>query len=314
MEMHRNTRCWCGSGKKYKQCHEKFDEKLAKLAREGHIVPDRSLIKNKEDIIGIKKSGNINTGVLDHVAKHIRPGMSTGEIDRLVYDYTVSHGAIPAPLNYEGFPKSCCTSVNDEVCHGIPDDSIILQEGDIVNVDVSTIFHGYYSDASRMFMIGEVSEEARNLVEVTKECLNIGMDAVKPWGHVGDIGAAIVIGFCVRFFRPRYFLRLMGAVLLAVVIGVLPMFTAALCGKPMQGSIGWGINILTGRSSSGTNQNQDSNENKANTSSSGSSQIALLDTTKEEVSQTRLGHLCRLIRTETDLLWEKVRVFWYWNP
>ena len=110
MEMHRNTRCWCGSGKKYKQCHEKFDEKLAKLAREGHIVPDRSLIKNKEDIIGIKKSGNINTGVLDHVAKHIRPGMSTGEIDRLVYDYTVSHGAIPAPLNYEGFPKSCCTS------------------------------------------------------------------------------------------------------------------------------------------------------------------------------------------------------------
>ena len=82
--------------------------------------------------------------------------------------------------------------MNDEVCHGIPDDSIILQEGDIVNVDVSTIFHGYYSDASRMFMIGEVSEEAKNLVEVTKECLKIGMDAVKPWGHVGDIGAATV--------------------------------------------------------------------------------------------------------------------------
>ena len=191
MEMHRNTRCWCGSGKKYKQCHEKFDEKLAQLAREGHIIPDRSLIKNKADIIGIKKSANINTGVLDHVAKNIHVGMSTGEIDRLVYDYTVSHGAIPAPLNYEGFPKSCCTSINDEVCHGIPDDNIILQEGDIVNVDVSTIFHGYYSDASRMFMIGEVSEEARRLVEVTKECLNIGIAAVKPWGHVGDIGAVI---------------------------------------------------------------------------------------------------------------------------
>lgn len=191
MEMHRNTRCWCGSGKKYKQCHEKFDQKLAQLAREGHIVPERSLIKNKEDILGIKKSANINTGVLDHVAKHIRSGMSTGEVDRLVYDYTVSHGAIPAPLNYEGFPKSCCTSINDEVCHGIPDDKIILKEGDIVNVDVSTIYHGYYSDASRMFMIGEVSEEARKLVEVTKECLQIGIDAVKPWGHVGDIGAAI---------------------------------------------------------------------------------------------------------------------------
>lgn len=176
---------------KYKQCHEKFDEKIREFARNGEIVPDRSLIKSTKDIFGIKKSAAINTGVLDHVAKHIHVGMSTGDIDRLVYDYTVSHGAIPAPLNYEGFPKSVCTSVNDEVCHGIPDDEIILQEGDIVNVDVSTIFHGYYSDASRMFMIGEVSEEAKRLVQVTKECLEIGIKAVKPWGHVGDIGAAI---------------------------------------------------------------------------------------------------------------------------
>ena len=175
MEMHRNSRCWCGSGKKYKQCHEKFDEKIREFARNGEIVPDRSLIKSTKDILGIKKSAAINTGVLDHVAKHIHVGMSTGDIDRLVYDYTVSHGAIPAPLNYEGFPKSVCTSVNDEVCHGIPDDEIILQEGDIVNVDVSTIFHGYYSDASRMFMIGEVSEEAKRLVQVTKECLEIGI-------------------------------------------------------------------------------------------------------------------------------------------
>ena len=191
MEMHRNSRCWCGSGKKYKQCHEKFDEKIREFARNGEIVPDRSLIKSTKDILGIKKSAAINTGVLDHVAKHIHVGMSTGDIDRLVYDYTVSHGAIPAPLNYEGFPKSVCTSVNDEVCHGIPDDEIILQEVYIVNVDVSTIFHGYYSDASRMFMIGEVSEEAKRLVQVTKECLEIGIKAVKPWGHVGDIGAAI---------------------------------------------------------------------------------------------------------------------------
>lgn len=192
MEMGRNTRCWCGSGKKYKQCHEKFDERLSQMAREGHVIPDRSLIKNKADIEGIKKSAKINTGVLDHVAKHIHAGMSTAQIDQLVYDYTVSHGAIPAPLNYMGFPKSVCTSINDEVCHGIPDENIILQEGDIVNVDVSTIFHGYYSDASRMFMIGEVSENARRLVEVTKECLEIGIQAIKPWGHVGDIGAAIM--------------------------------------------------------------------------------------------------------------------------
>ena len=191
MEMHRNSRCWCGSGKKYKQCHEKFDEKIREFARNGEIVPDRSLIKSTKDILGIKKSAAINTGVLDHVAKHIHVGMSTGDIDRLVYDYTVSHGAIPAPLNYEGFPKSVCTSVNDEVCHGIPDDEIILQEGDIVNVDVSTIYKGYFSDASRMFMIGDVSPEMRKLVQVTKECMEIGIAAAQPWKQLGDVGAAI---------------------------------------------------------------------------------------------------------------------------
>ena len=191
MEMHRNTRCWCGSGKKYKQCHEKFDEKLAKLAREGHIVPDRSLIKNKEDIIGIKKSGNINTGVLDHVAKHIRPGMSTGEIDRLVYDYTVSHGAIPAPLNYEGFPKSVCTSINDAVCHGIPNEEEILQDGDIINVDVSTIYKGYFSDSSRMFCIGEVDDVSKKLVEDTLKAVQLGLSEVRPFNRLGNVGAVI---------------------------------------------------------------------------------------------------------------------------
>lgn len=159
---------------------------------QGKYVPERSLIKNDKDIAEIKKSATINTGVLDLVASKIQAGMSTEDIDKLVYDYTVAHGAIPAPLNYEGFPKSVCTSVNDEVCHGIPSSDIILKDGDIVNVDVSTIYHGYYSDASRMFMIGNVSQEAKNLVEITKECLEIGLKAIKPWGHVGDIGAAIV--------------------------------------------------------------------------------------------------------------------------
>lgn len=192
MEMKRNTKCWCGSGKKYKQCHEDFDQKLNEMALKGHIVPDRKLIKNKQDIVGIKKSAAINDGVLDLVAERIQAGMSTADIDELVYEYTVSHGAIPAPLDYEGFPRSVCTSINDEVCHGIPDEKLILKDGDIINVDVSTIFHGYYSDASRMFMIGNVSEEAKKLVEITKECLEIGIAAVKPWGHVGDIGAAIM--------------------------------------------------------------------------------------------------------------------------
>lgn len=191
MELGRNTKCWCGSGKKYKQCHEKFDEKIRSLALAGKIVPDRSLIKSKQDIVGIKKSSVINTGVLDHVAANIKAGMSTDDIDTLVYEYTTARGAIPAPLNYQGFPKSVCTSLNNEVCHGIPSKDVILKEGDIVNVDVSTIFHGYYSDASRMFMINEVSQEAKRLVEVTKECLEIGIAAVRPWGYVGDIGAAI---------------------------------------------------------------------------------------------------------------------------
>lgn len=192
MEIKRNSKCWCGSGKKYKQCHEKFDEKLIAYKLKGIHVPDHSLIKNDADIAGIKKSAAINNGVLDLVASKIQAGMSTEDIDQLVYDYTVAHGAIPAPLNYEGFPKSVCTSVNDEVCHGIPSKDVILKEGDIVNVDVSTIFHGYYSDASRMFMIGEVSPEAKRLVEVTKECMEIGIQAIKPWCHVGDIGAAIL--------------------------------------------------------------------------------------------------------------------------
>lgn len=192
MDVKRNSPCWCGSGKKYKQCHEKFDEKYNLMKLKGAHMPDRSLIKNAKEIAEIKKSAQINTGVLDYVASKIHVGMSTAEIDQLVYEYTVSHGAIPAPLGYEGFPKSCCTSINDEVCHGIPDERILLQDGDIINVDVSTIYHGYYSDASRMFLIGEVDEEAKRLVQVTKECLEIGIAAIQPWGHVGDIGAAIV--------------------------------------------------------------------------------------------------------------------------
>ncbi|MDR5587895.1 type I methionyl aminopeptidase [Clostridium aquiflavi] len=190
MFSNRNAKCWCGSGLKYKRCHLEFDEKLESLRLKGEIVPPREVIKSSEDIEGIRKSSEVNNGVLDLVASKIKAGMSTLDIDKLVYDYTVEHGAIPAPLNFEGFPKSVCTSINNEVCHGIPDEKIILKDGDIVNVDVSTILNGYYSDASRMFMIGEVSEDAKKLVEVAKECMEAGIKAIKPWGHLGDIGAA----------------------------------------------------------------------------------------------------------------------------
>lgn len=168
-----------------------LDKHIMYLQNKGHLVPSRKLIKTPEQIEGIRRSGVVNTGVLDLIARKIKEGMSTAAIDKLVYDYTVSHGAIPAPLNYEGFPKSVCTSINDVVCHGIPDEKEILRDGDIVNVDVSTILDGYYSDASRMFMIGNVSPEKKRLVEVTKECLQIGMEAAKPFGFVGDIGYAI---------------------------------------------------------------------------------------------------------------------------
>ena len=168
-----------------------LDKKILYMQDHGHLVPTRELIKTPEQIEGIRRSGVINTGVLDLVAQEIKEGMSTAAIDKLVYDYTMDHGAIPAPLNYEGFPKSVCTSINEVVCHGIPSEHEILQDGDIINVDVSTILDGYYSDASRMFMIGNVSPEKRRFVEVTKECLEIGREAAKPFGFVGDIGHAI---------------------------------------------------------------------------------------------------------------------------
>ena len=168
-----------------------LDKKVLYFQNKGHLVPTRSLIKTPEQIEGIRRSGVVNTGVLDLVAQEIHEGMSTAAIDKLVFEYTTDHGAIPAPLNYEGFPKSVCTSINEVVCHGIPSEKEILRDGDIINVDVSTILDGYYSDASRMFMIGNVSPAKRKLVEVTKECLEIGMKAARPFGFVGDIGNAI---------------------------------------------------------------------------------------------------------------------------
>lgn len=188
--MNRNDPCWCGSGKKYKKCHEAFDREIHSLHAKGEHVPPRSLIKTEEDLKWIREAGKINTSVLDLVGEKIHAGMTTNEIDQLVYDYTIAHGATPAPLGYEGFPKSCCTSINDQICHGIPDDTV-LKEGDIVNVDCTTIYHGHYADASRMYCIGEVSPKAKKLVDVTKECLEAGITAVKPWGHFGDIGEAI---------------------------------------------------------------------------------------------------------------------------
>ncbi len=155
----RNDLCWCGSGKKYKKCHIGFDDRIEEIELQGHIVPDHSIIKNAEQIEKIKESAKM--------------------------------GGIPAPLNYQGFPKSVCTSINDEVCHGIPSEDIILKDGDIINVDCSTELNGYFSDSSRMFCIGEVSEDKRRLVEAAKQALDEGLKQVKPWGFLGDMGQAV---------------------------------------------------------------------------------------------------------------------------
>ena len=187
----RNEPCWCGSGKKYKKCHEEFDEKISFAKSQGHEVPDKSIIKTPQQIEAIKESCKINIAVLDYVAENIHAGMTTQEIDDLVASKTAELGGIPAPLNYEGYPKSVCTSINEVVCHGIPSDKVILKDGDIVNVDCSTIYKGYFSDSSRMFCIGEVSPEKKKLVDVVKECVEIGLEKVQPWTFLGDMGQAV---------------------------------------------------------------------------------------------------------------------------
>lgn len=166
-------------------------ERMEYLRKKHKDVIDDEWIKRPSQIEDIRKAGEINTGVLDEVGKLIHEGMSTQDIDDIVSKYTAEHGGICAPLNYEGFPKSVCTSINGEVCHGIPARHRKLRNGDIINVDCTTILDGYYADASRMFMIGNVSEERRRLVEETKKCLEIGIQAAQPWAHVGDIGYAI---------------------------------------------------------------------------------------------------------------------------
>lgn len=167
------------------------DRQVLYWQNRGKEVPTRNLVLNDEQIEGIRRSGIVNTGCLDEIARQIHAGMSTQQIDDICMQYCHDHGAIPACLGYEGFPKSVCTSINEVVCHGIPKEEDILQEGDIINVDMTTIVDGYYADASRMFVIGQTTPEKQRLVDVTLECLHRGMEAAKPYSFVGDIGHAI---------------------------------------------------------------------------------------------------------------------------
>lgn len=190
MKLMRNEPCWCGSGKKYKKCHLEMDMRLDELASKGYIVPPRKIIKNEEQIQGIRRACQLSKEILVRLEKIIAPGISTNEIDHWVYNYMLANGAYPATLNYNGFPKSCCTSINEVICHGIPD-TRILQEGDILNVDVTCILDGYFGDTSRMYLVGDTSQEARELVQVARECMYLGIKEVRPFNRVGDIGYVI---------------------------------------------------------------------------------------------------------------------------
>lgn len=180
--------CWCKSGKQYGDCHMEYDKKMEFLRKKGVIVPPHGLIKNEQQIEGIREASRINTLILDKVESEIKAGMTTEDIDKIVYDETIRLGGVPACLGFEGFPKSVCTSVNNVVCHGIPSKKVVLKDGDIINVDCTTIVNGYFGDSSRMFKIGKVSELAEKLVRVTKECLDLAVKNIKPYCHVGDIG------------------------------------------------------------------------------------------------------------------------------
>lgn len=184
---HKKRRWHCLSG----QEPTELDKKVMYWEQKGKLVPTRDLIKTPEQIEGIRRSGVVNTGCLDEVARQIHAGMNTQEIDDICMQYCKDHNAIPACLGYEGYPKSVCTSINEVVCHGIPKEEDVLEEGDIVNVDMTTIVDGYYADASRMFVIGKTTPEKERLVRVARECLEVGMEVAKPYCFVGDIGHAV---------------------------------------------------------------------------------------------------------------------------
>lgn len=147
-------------------------------------------LKERKDIIGIQKAGRLAVDILNHVEEHIKPGITTNYINSLVEEFTKKNNAIPAPLNYNGFPKSVCTSINNVICHGIPDDTV-LKDGDIVNVDVTPILEGYYADTSKTFFVGSPGKDAKKIVSVARECLQRGILMIKPTNRIGDIGYAI---------------------------------------------------------------------------------------------------------------------------
>jgi methionyl aminopeptidase len=203
-----NDPCWCGSGRKYKRCHKGNEGSVdpgvispVRLVPESIARPDYAdsgvprrwtepLIKSPDVIERMRVAGRLAAEVLAETGAAVRPGVTTDELDAICHEACIRRGAYPSPLNYHGFPKSLCTSVNEVICHGIPDDRS-LREGDIVNLDVTLFVGGVHGDTNGTFLVGDVGETSRRLVTVTRECLAIGMSAVRPGRPISDIGRAI---------------------------------------------------------------------------------------------------------------------------
>jgi methionyl aminopeptidase len=167
-----------------------MDLRLEEMEKQGYIIPPRDIIKNERQIAGIRRACQLSKEILDKVEDIIVPGMTTEAINTWVHEYMLAHGAYPATLHYNGYPKSVCTSLNEVICHGIPGSRILL-DGDIMNIDVTCILDGYYGDTSRMYLVGDPSAEARQLVKVARECMYLGIEQVRPYNRIGDIGFAI---------------------------------------------------------------------------------------------------------------------------
>ena len=208
MALRSNDLCWCGSGRKYKRCHKPLEGRVvphevspmrsvpATIARPPYAetgIPPRwnePLVKSPELIERMRRAGSLAAEVLRLAGEQVAPGVTTDEIDVFVHDLTIERGAYPSPLNYNGYPKSVCTSVNEVICHGIPD-ARALQDGDIVNLDVTVFLEGVHGDTNATFFVGDVDDESRRLVRVTEECMWHGIEAVRPGRPISDIGRAI---------------------------------------------------------------------------------------------------------------------------
>lgn len=186
----RNDPCPCGSGIKYKKCCLGKDIQVNREPGAQYAQRYKIRLKEEADIEGIRKAGQLVLDTFEQIEDKIRPGIKTDEINTIVHEFTINNGAQPAPLNYRGFPKSVCVSINEEVCHGIPGKRVLM-DGDIVNVDITSVLNGYYADANKTFFAGTPGPDARKIVSVARECLKRGISMVKPGNTVGDVGWAI---------------------------------------------------------------------------------------------------------------------------